>query len=153
MTGRATRRDRGAAALAGLTRTEWERLCDGCGRCCVHRIEDPAAGLVYTTNVACRLLDLETCRCRHYRGRRRRVPECLDLYTLREQLPAWLPSSCAYRRLAEGHALPSWHPQVTGDPASTQRAGMSIRDRLVAEADAGPLANHIVSWEPLRDRG
>lgn len=138
--------------VANLTRAAWDRLCDGCGRCCVHKIDDPAAGLTYYTNVACRLLDLDTGRCLNYRTRRCRVPECVDLYARRGESFDWLPSSCAYRLLAAGFELPAWHPVRTGTPDSTRRAGMSIVGHAVPESDAGPLERHIISWEPLGQR-
>lgn len=141
----------GAGSLQGLTRAAWDRLCDGCGRCCVHKIDDPAAGLTYYTNVACRLLDLDTGRCMNYRTRCRRVPECVDLYARRGTSFDWLPSSCAYRLLAAGFELPAWHPLRTGNPESTRQAGMSIVGHVVPEAEAGSLERHIISWEPLHE--
>jgi len=136
--------------LHGLTRAGWDRLCDGCGRCCVHKIDDAATGLTCYTNVACRLLDLETGRCLHYRTRHRRVPECVDLYACRGESLDWLPSSCTYRLLAAGFELPAWHPLRTGDPESTLRSGMSIVGHVVPESEAGPLEENIVAWEPRR---
>ena len=141
-----------AGPFHGLTRAGWDRLCDGCGRCCVHKIDDPAAGLTYYTNVACRLLDLDTGRCKRYRTRRHRVPACVDLYACRGESFDWLPSSCAYRLLAGGFELPAWHPLRTGDPESTRRAGMSIVGHAVPESEAGPLEGNIIAWEPLRKR-
>lgn len=132
-----------------LTRGEWERLCDGCGRCCVHKLHDASLGLLYYTNVACRLLDLESCRCKAYGTRHREVPECVDLYRCRGRSLEWLPSSCAYRLRAAGHALPRWHPLVTGDPESTRKAGMSVRGHVVAESEAGAMTRHIVTCEPF----
>lgn len=121
--------------LRAMTRREWERLCDGCGRCCILKIEDPRTLKVEYTNVACRHLDLESCRCSCYRTRKRKVPECLDLFRCRPETYAWLPPSCAYRLLAEGRGLPRWHPLVTGNPDSTRRAGMSVRGHVMSEDD------------------
>lgn len=122
--------------LGQLTRAEWESLCAGCGRCCVLKIEDPDTLEVDYTNIACRHLDLETCRCACYRTRRKKVPECLDLFRCKPGVIKWLPASCAYRLLAEGHDLPVWHPLVSGDPDSTCDAGMSVRGHVIAEDDA-----------------
>jgi uncharacterized protein len=131
-------------ALHELSRREWERLCDGCALCCQHKLEDARTGWIQYTGVACRLLDLETCRCRRYRDRRRLVPACaiLEAATIREHC-VWLPPTCAYRRLAEGQALPAWHPLVTGDPHSTRKAGMSARGRLMTEAEAACLGKGV----------
>jgi len=118
-----------------MTRREWESLCDGCGRCCVLKLEDPRTHRVDYTNIACRFLDLDTCRCTCYRHRKKKMPECLDLFHCQPEVCTWLPSSCAYRLLAEGHSLPDWHPLVTGDPDSTRKAGMSVRGHVVREDD------------------
>jgi len=136
--------------LEEMTAAEWESLCDGCGRCCLHKLryEDKAgdgAGLAFT-NVACRLLDLRTCRCTDYANRRVRVPDCVQLTPAEVRAIDWLPPSCAYRRLAEGKELAWWHPLVSGDPQTVHRAGISVRGRAVSEKRAGPLDHHIVDW-------
>lgn len=118
-----------------MTRAEWESLCDGCGRCCVLKLEDPTTLAVEYTKVACRYLDLETCRCTCYAGRHTKVPECLDLYRCKPEVMRWLPDSCAYRLLAEGYDLPPWHPLVTGRPGSTREAGMSVAGHVMSEDD------------------
>ncbi len=132
--------------LDEMTREEWESLCDGCGRCCLHKLRDEDAGTLSFTNVACRLLDLGTCRCRDYPNRRRAVPDCVSLTAKEVAAIDWLPPSCAYRRLAEGHDLAWWHPLVSGDPETVHRAGVSVAGRAVSERQAGPLEHHIVDW-------
>ena len=135
----------GPGALAGLSAEKWEALCDGCGRCCVHRVEDVDTGAVHDTNVACRLLDADACRCTDYPRRTERVPECLVL-SPENVAAAPLPASCAYRRVAAGRDLPDWHHQVCGDRDAVHRAGASVRGRVVPEADAGDLLHHLVAW-------
>jgi hypothetical protein len=135
-----------AKRLEEMTDAEWESLCDGCGRCCLHKLryEQPEA-LAYT-NVACRLLDLGTCRCSDYAHRRARVPDCVQLTPDALREIDWLPPSCAYRRLAEGKDLLWWHPLVSGDPETVHTAGISVRGRAVSEKRAGPLEHHVVDW-------
>ena len=121
--------------LDEMSRREWESLCDGCGRCCVQLEQSAATGALRSTHVACRLLDTDTCRCMDYANRRRHVPDCI---TLRPGLVAqfeWLPSTCAYRLIAEGRPLPGWHPLVSGDPESVHRAGISVRGKVVSARD------------------
>jgi len=132
--------------LADLSREEWEALCDGCGRCCLHKIEDADTGAIEDTNVACKLLDTQTARCRDYRHRKAFVPDCLRLTLRIVGEVNWLPESCAYRRRAAGEPLPEWHPLLTGDPESVKRAGASVAGRVVSETEAGPLEHHIVDW-------
>ncbi|MCH2157356.1 MAG: YcgN family cysteine cluster protein [Oleiphilaceae bacterium] len=119
--------------LAQMTSSEWESLCDGCAKCCLHKLQDDETDEVFYTSVACRKLDLETCRCTVYRDRLKHVPECLDL--IQEDLDAldWLPSSCAYRMVSEGRGLASWHPLVSGDADSVHKKGMSALGRVVSE--------------------
>ena len=133
--------------LARMTRGEWESLCDGCGKCCLHKLEDEDTGKIHPTNVACRLLDRRSGQCRDYRNRRAHVPECVRLTPSSLATLDWLPSTCAYRLLGEGKPLPDWHPLVTGDPESVHRAGISVRGWTVSEIDAGDLEHHIVEHE------
>jgi hypothetical protein len=133
--------------LSALDRAEWESLCDGCGKCCLHKIEDELTGDVYPTNVACRLLDRESCRCSSYKTRRAFVPDCIRLSAANVDRFAWLPTSCAYRLRAEGKPLPSWHPLLTGDPESVHAAGISVRGWTISEDDAGDLEHHLTDRE------
>jgi uncharacterized cysteine cluster protein YcgN (CxxCxxCC family) len=133
--------------LAALDRAEWEALCDGCGKCCLHKIEDETTGQVYPTNVACRLLDRHTARCTNYRGRKAFVPDCIRLSAANIASYDWLPSTCAYRLRAEGKPLPEWHYLLCGDREAVHRAGMSIRGWTVAENEAGDLEHHLVDRE------
>ena len=122
-------------ALSRLTRAEWEALCDGCGKCCLNKLEDVDTGELAVTRVACRLFDDSTCRCADYPNRKRHVPECVVLTPAGiERNARWMPRSCAYRRLAEGRGLAPWHPLISGDPESVHRAGVSVRGRTVSEA-------------------
>ena len=132
--------------LEQMTREEWESLCDGCGRCCLHKLRHEETNELSFTNVACRLLDLESCRCSDYARRHRRVPDCVGLTApLLDQID-WLPPSCAYRRLHNGRDLAWWHPLVSGDPDTVHQAGVSVRGRAVSERRAGPLEEHIHDW-------
>lgn len=130
--------------LATLDRAQWEALCDGCGQCCLHKVEDEDSGAVYRTNVACRLLDLETTRCADYRNRKRMVPDCLRLTPETIGAITWLPDTCAYRLRAEDRPLPDWHYLVCGDPEAVHRAGISVRGRAINEVLAGPIEQHIL---------
>lgn len=134
--------------LANLNRTEWEALCDGCGKCCLNKleVEDEASGEVriYPTNVTCRLLDRETGRCGNYRQRKTYVPDCLQLTAaLLDDLP-WLPLTCAYRLRAQGLPLPEWHYLICGDREMVHTAGQSVRGWTISETVAGPLEQHLV---------
>ncbi len=132
--------------LADLNRAEWEALCDGCGQCCTHKIEDADTGVIEHTNVACKLLDTHTAKCCDYRNRKAFVPDCLRLTLAIVEDVAWLPSTCAYRIRAAGRPLPNWHYLISDDREAVVRAGVSVAGRVVSETDAGPLEHHIVEW-------
>jgi len=137
-------------SLEEMNEREWESLCDGCGRCCLQKLEDEESGDIHFTRVACRLLDTESCRCTDYAARFRRVDDCLSVRPLDAQKISWLPPSCAYRRLAEGRGLADWHPLLSGDPQSVRQAGISAAGRVVSE-EAVPvyaIVEHIVQWDP-----
>jgi uncharacterized cysteine cluster protein YcgN (CxxCxxCC family) len=130
--------------LEALTRAEWESLCDGCGKCCLHKVEDEDTGEVYMTNVACKLLDLSTARCSDYRHRRAHVPDCLRLTPRLAAEVSWLPDSCAYRLRARGEPLPELLYLISGDSEAVHRAGASKKGKAISETVAGPLEHHII---------
>ena len=130
--------------LGELDRAEWESLCDGCGKCCLHKLEDDETGEIYPTNVACRLLDRHSAFCRDYKNRKAYVPECVRLTPAKLRDIDWLPDSCSYRLVEQGKPLPAWHHLVTGDRESIHVAGQSVRGWTVSEDEAGDLENHIV---------
>ena len=133
-------------ALHEMSAEQWESLCDGCGRCCLHKLQHPDTGEVVYTDVACRLLDVSTCRCASYETRSYHVPQCTDLRRSAVTMLRWLPVSCAYRLLYEGQPLPAWHPLLTGDLASTMQAGMCVTGWALPERDvpADEVEDHIL---------
>lgn len=120
-------------SLAEMSRAEWESLCDGCGRCCLNKLEDEDTGQYLYTRAACKLLDLETCRCTDYANRHARVPDCVALTPENVGGLGWLPATCAYRLLEEGKSLPWWHPLVSGRPDTVAEAGITVAGEAYSE--------------------
>ena len=135
-------------SLSQMTNEEWEALCDGCARCCLNKLEDWDSGEIYWTNVACQLLDHQTCRCKDYDKRQSLMPDCIQLTRKKIIEITWLPPTCAYRLIYEGKELFDWHPLVSGDPNSVHEANISVSGKIIAEddMDAEELENHIVDW-------
>lgn len=137
--------------LAEMTPYQWELVCDGCGKCCLQKLEDEDTGEIYYTDLSCRLLDNHSCRCTDYPHRLARVPECLDLKPGQIGEFHWLPATCAYRLLAEGADLPDWHPLISGTPESVHTARMSVRGRCQSETQVPERdwEEHIIQWVDL----
>lgn len=132
--------------LAQMSIAEWESLCDRCGKCCLHKLEDEDSGEIYFTSVACDLIDLETCGCTRYSERCTLVPECLDLKQHDFTEFDWLPATCAYKLLADGEDLPNWHPLISSRSDSVHDAGVSIRSYAMKESEVEDLQDHIIEW-------
>ena len=134
--------------LRDMTRAQWEAVCDGCGRCCLHKLQDEYSGRIFYTAVACRLLDAERCRCTDYANRKAEVPECLVLDATQCGSFSWLPATCAYRLLDEGRPLPDWHPLVSGRAESVHEAGISVAGRTVSELHVheDDVETFVVRW-------
>jgi uncharacterized cysteine cluster protein YcgN (CxxCxxCC family) len=134
-------------SLEEMAPAEWEALCDGCGRCCLHKLEDKESGDVSYTSVACRLLDIHHCRCTAYADRTRLVPDCMTLTPKIVSECYWLPSTCAYRRILEGAPLLWWHPLISGSSKTVHDAGISLRNKAVSETyvNAENLEPYVIS--------
>lgn len=130
--------------LDQLDRAQWEALCDGCGKCCVHKLEDEETGELHPTNVACKLLDRKGGQCSDYRHRHAFVPECVRLTPRLVREIEWLPATCAYRLRGDGKPLPDWHYLVSGDRDAVHRAGESVRGWTVSETDVVDFENHLI---------
>ena len=139
-------------AMREMTQAEWESLCDGCGRCCLNKLQEEGSDRTFYTNVGCRLLDPDTCRCTDYKHRAEKVSDCVQLTPRNINRISWLPPTCGYRLVADGKDLYWWHPLVSGDPETVHQAGVSVRGK-VADSEANvpdkDLEDHIVSW-PLK---
>lgn len=130
-----------------LTNEQWESLCDGCGRCCMHKLEDEDTGTVHYTDVACKLLNTETCVCKHYKTRLEHVPDCLTVRPLSQEKMNWLPASCAYVKLYKGEPLADWHPLISGSGDSVRQAGVAMTGRCRSENEV-PVSEwpmHLIS--------
>ncbi|MPY24225.1 YcgN family cysteine cluster protein [Shewanella psychropiezotolerans] len=136
--------------LAQMNTSEWESLCDGCGKCCLNKIIDDETEELYYTNAACKLLDSHEGHCTHYSNRFDYVPSCTQVTMDNVAELTWLPDSCAYRRLYLGKSLPSWHPLITGSKTQMHKNGMSTQDKVICETKVKYMEDHIVLW-PLRD--
>ncbi len=131
-----------------MTPVEWESLCDGCGKCCLHKLEDEDNGDVYYTDIACRYLDKQQCQCSEYEQRQQLVPECLKLHPRDVEQFYWLPTTCSYRLLSEGQSLPVWHHLLSGDKNLIHQLGFSVKGRVVAETDVeqDQYEERIIQW-------
>ncbi|OJY43149.1 MAG: hypothetical protein BGP08_21005 [Rhizobiales bacterium 64-17] len=135
--------------LDQMTRTEWESLCDGCGRCCLNKLEEEDTREIFFTDVVCKLFDAGTCRCSDYKNRQKKVPDCVKLTPEEVADFNWLPPTCGYRLLAEGKELMWWHPLVSGNAETVHEAGVSLRGRTIFSERGVPdadLEDHIVKW-------
>ena len=134
--------------LTAMSPEEWEALCDGCGKCCLFKFTNPNEDTVRFTNVVCRYMDLETCRCTDYDNRHVNVPDCIYLTPKIAKTVNWLPSTCAYRLVARGQDLPWWHPLKSGSPQSVFLAGESVRGKVVSEeeVDSDDMEDMVVDW-------
>lgn len=127
---------------------EWESLCDGCGRCCVQKLEDEDSGEIYYTAIACRYLDSDACRCTVYETRNQQVPDCLRITPAAVEIFHWLPESCAYRLIQEGKPLPYWHHLISGSRETVHEVGISVRDKVLSEDEvpSEDWEEHIITW-------
>ncbi len=131
-----------------MTQQEWESLCDGCGKCCMIRLEDEDTGKIADTNIACQLFERTACACTNYMDRCTIVPDCVRLTPDNLGSLDWMPKTCAYRLLLEGYELPPWHHLITGDRESIHEAGMSVRDRTICETEVSSknIENYLIIW-------
>ena len=139
-------------AMKEMTKEEWESLCDGCGRCCLNKLQDEDSDRTYYTDIGCRLLDGESCRCKDYKNRAAKVKDCVQLTPRNINRISWLPPTCGYKLVAAGKDLYWWHPLVSGDPETVHFAGVSVRGKVTDTEENEPddkLENYVVSW-PLK---
>lgn len=119
--------------LEEMNASEWEQLCDGCGRCCLVKLEDEDNGDIYLTRLACGLLNVRSCKCRDYENRFQKMPDCLEIDVARARELTWLPATCGYRVVSEGRDLAWWHPLISGSPDTVHAAGISVRNLAMSE--------------------
>lgn len=138
--------------MEAMSAAQWESLCDGCGKCCLAKLEDEDTGKIYFTSVGCSLFDAGACRCKDYENRFSKVSDCVRLDPQNVRTIAWLPSTCAYRLVAAGQDLPWWHHLVSGSRETVHEAGVSVRGRVTASEDELPdtddYFDHMLDEEP-----
>lgn len=139
-------------SLEEMTSEEWESLCDGCGRCCLNKLEDEDSGEIYFTNVACKFLDTEQCRCTDYINRKESMPDCMILSFDNKAALEVMPSTCAYSLLRQGKPLPQWHPLITGNQESVFDAGISVAGKVISEEHVHyeQLPEHLINWITIK---
>lgn len=133
-------------SLKQMTKYEWESLCDGCGKCCLHKLEDIDTGEVSISNVTCSFLDEETCNCKDYSNREKNVPDCISLDLKNIKKLQWLPETCAYRLIDEGKSLYNWHHLISGSKSTIHEYGMSVRDYSINESKLNNAEEYILEW-------
>jgi uncharacterized cysteine cluster protein YcgN (CxxCxxCC family) len=133
-------------SLKEMSKSEWESLCDGCGKCCLIKLEDADTKELFYTDVACYLLDHNTCQCKNYSQRKKLVDDCLQIEVGDVEDYKWLPNTCAYRLLHEGKDLPNWHHLISGDRNTIHKQKMSVQNHVVSETEVTEIAEHIVYW-------
>ncbi|KAF3981448.1 MAG: YcgN family cysteine cluster protein [Methylococcales symbiont of Hymedesmia sp. n. MRB-2018] len=132
--------------LSEMTTDEWESICDGCGKCCLNKLEDEDTGKIFFTSIVCNLIDLDSCQCTRYQERTTLVPDCLDLKQHDFSEYNWLPATCSYRLLIDGKPLPCWHPLISKNSESIKEAGVSICSYAMKESEIDNLEDHIIEW-------
>ena len=133
-------------SLNQMTKVEWESLCDGCGKCCLHKLEDIDTGEISVSNVSCSFLDQTSCKCKDYKNRNENVPDCIQLDLKNLKKLDWLPSTCAYRLIDEGESLHDWHHLISGSSETIHERGMSVRDCSVNESSLKNVEEYILEW-------
>ena len=133
-------------SLNQMTKVEWESLCDGCGKCCLHKLEDIDTGEISVSNVSCSFLDQTSCKCKDYKNRNENVPDCIQLDLKNLKRLDWLPSTCAYRLIDEGESLHDWHHLISGSSETIHERGMSVRDCSVNESSLKNVEEYILEW-------